>query len=89
MKSFLIILYLIVNSSVLACPGCVGSMDDPKMGNIVPILAGFIVLTYIPFYLIYKTIIKNKNFNDHIDEGLDNPDQCEKEIVDAGTKESL
>jgi len=40
-----------------------GSVNDPKSGNIVWILGGFIVLTYIPFYLIYKTIFKNRNIN--------------------------
>lgn len=54
---------------VMACPSCMGSMDDPKSGNLVYILGGFIVLTYIPFYLIYKTIIKNRNFNEQIENG--------------------
>jgi hypothetical protein len=53
----------------MACPGCAGSMDDPYKGNIVYILGGFILLTYIPFYLIYRTIIKNKNFNQKLEDG--------------------
>jgi len=44
-------------------------MDDPKSGNIVYILGGFILLTYIPFYFIYKTIIKNHDFNKQVDSG--------------------
>lgn len=57
----------------MACPGCIGSMGNEKMGNIVPILAGFILLTYIPFYLIYKTIIKNRNFNQQVEENQKAP----------------
>lgn len=63
------LLMLIMTEAILACPSCMGSMDDPKSGNLVYILGGFIILTYIPFYLIYKTIIKNKNFNQQVDDG--------------------
>ena len=48
---------------VLACPTCIGSGNNPKAGNIVYILGGFIILTYIPFYLIYRMIIKHRNVN--------------------------
>jgi len=47
----------------MACPGCVGSMENSKQANLVPILCIFVVLTYVPFYLIYKTIIKHRNLN--------------------------
>ncbi len=60
---------MIFTSALWACPTCVGSMDDPKSGNIVYILGGFILLTYIPFYFIYKTIIKNHDFNKQVDSG--------------------
>lgn len=63
MKKVFALTLLLVAETIVACPSCVGSMDDPKSGNIVPILGGFILLTYIPFYMIYKTIIKNRNFN--------------------------
>lgn len=52
-----------ISLSAWSCPSCMGSVNDPKSGNIVWILGGFILLTYIPFYLIYKTIFKNRNIN--------------------------
>ena len=69
MKTMLALIFMMTVDCALACPGCAGSMDDPYKGNIVYILGGFILLTYIPFYLIYKTIIKNKNFNQQIEDG--------------------
>lgn len=71
MKTIIAILFLVVSELALACPSCMGSIDDPKSGNLVYILSGFILLTYIPFYLIYKTIIKNKNFNEVVNDGND------------------
>ncbi len=69
MKFIVTFVYLFFLEAALACPSCMGSMDDPKSGNLVYILGGFIVLTYIPFYLIYKTIIKNRNFNEQVEDG--------------------
>lgn len=45
----------------LACPMCAGSKNNPEDQYLVYILMGFIALTYIPFFIIYKTIIKNRN----------------------------
>ena len=57
---------------VLACPGCAGSMDNPKDNMLVWILTGFIILTYIPFYILYRTIIKNRHLNESAeDKALD------------------
>ncbi len=69
MKTIIFVLFLLITELAMACPSCMGSMDDPKSGNLVYILSGFILLTYIPFYLIYKTIIKNRNFNEVVDDG--------------------
>ncbi|MCO4792968.1 MAG: hypothetical protein KC493_04610 [Bacteriovoracaceae bacterium] len=44
----------------LACPGCAGSMGNRKDSYTVYILMTFIALTYIPFFIIYKTIIKHR-----------------------------
>jgi hypothetical protein len=63
MKITLALLAIISSSTLLACPGCAGSMDDPLAGNVVYILGIFVLLTYIPFYLIYRTIIKHRNAN--------------------------
>lgn len=69
MKKLISLFFYIAAEAAMACPSCVGSMDDPKSGNIVYILGGFILLTYIPFYLIYKTIIKNRHFNNQVEDG--------------------
>jgi hypothetical protein len=63
MKKLIASFLITFSSAVLACPGCAGSMDDPLAGNVVYILGVFILLTYIPFYLIYRTIIKHRNAN--------------------------
>lgn len=46
-----------------ACPSCVGSMENPKQSNVTWLLGLFILLTYIPFYFIYRIIIKNRHAN--------------------------
>ncbi|PIK14553.1 hypothetical protein [Halobacteriovorax sp. JY17] len=53
--------------SAHACPGCAGSMGNPRDKYLVYILTVFIILCYIPFYFLYKTIIKHRDFNNHID----------------------
>ncbi len=58
----------IISTSAWACPGCAGSMDNPKDTRIVYILMVFIALIYIPFMLIYRTIIKNRKLNDQLYE---------------------
>jgi hypothetical protein len=50
-----------------ACPGCAGSMNNPKDKYLVYILTAFIALCYIPFFIIYRTIIKHRNFNEQIE----------------------
>lgn len=71
MKKLISLLFYVACELAMACPSCMGSMDDPKSGNLVYILGGFILLTYIPFYLIYKTIIKNRNFNESLGDGTE------------------
>jgi len=69
MKALMATLLLLFSSTLLACPGCAGSMDDPLAGNVVYVLGIFILLTYIPFYLIYRTIIKHRNANAIAEDG--------------------
>lgn len=47
----------------LACPMCAGSDLNPADKYLVHILGGFIILTYIPFFLLYKMVIKNRHLN--------------------------
>ena len=58
-----ILLILFISGQALACPGCAGSMDNPRDSYTVYILMVFIGLTYIPFYFLYKTIFKYRNLN--------------------------
>lgn len=67
-KTLIAILFNAFISTAWACPGCVGSMDNPKDGYKVYILMVFIGLIYIPFMMIYKTIIKNRRLNDELYE---------------------
>ncbi len=64
MKSFLlpigILILVLFSDYVFACPGCAGSMDNPKDGRLVWILVTFIGLIYIPFFILYKTIYKHR-----------------------------
>ncbi len=60
--------FLFANEFAQACPLCAGSSDNPRDGYIVYILMGFIALTYIPFYILYRTIIKNRNSELILDE---------------------
>ncbi len=55
MKKFLFIFFLSFFSfAAWACPGCAGGVNDNKSYNTILILSVFIVLTYIPFYLMYR-----------------------------------
>ena len=57
---FLSFLALIVFSSTAsACPNCAGS-DNAADKYTIYVLAVFILLTYIPFYIIFKTAAKKK-----------------------------
>lgn len=68
-KTLLAILFnTLITTTAWACPGCAGSMDNPKDARIVYILMVFIALIYIPFMMIYRTIIKNRKLNDQLHE---------------------
>ncbi len=54
-------LFLIFSfSKVLACPSCAGSLNNSETIFTVYILMGFILFTYIPFFLIYRIVYKNR-----------------------------
>jgi hypothetical protein len=56
--SLLILTIFLFADSAWACPGCAGSMDNSKYESTVYILMAFIGLTYIPFFILYKTVWK-------------------------------
>ena len=63
MRLIVALVFTLYCELIFACPTCIGSGNNPKASNIVYILGGFIVLTYVPFYIIYSMIIKHRNFN--------------------------
>lgn len=71
MKYSLALTLILLSSKIMACPGCAGSMENSKQANLVPILIVFIALTYVPFYLIYKMIIKHRNFHQALSDELE------------------
>ena len=60
-KILAIIFSIFLMGQAFACPMCAGSKTRPEDQYLVYILMGFIALTYIPFFIIYRTIIKNRN----------------------------
>ncbi|MFZ4713123.1 MAG: hypothetical protein ACOYL6_05410 [Bacteriovoracaceae bacterium] len=65
MKNLLLLVVIFLFSvAAWACPGCAGGSADGKSINTVWILSIFILLTYIPFYLLFRITKKydvNKN----------------------------
>jgi hypothetical protein len=48
-------------SDAYACPSCSGSSNNEGDKMSVYVLLAFIASTYIPFYLFYRIIKKNKD----------------------------
>ncbi|MBL7665599.1 MAG: hypothetical protein JNM93_10740 [Bacteriovoracaceae bacterium] len=48
------------SSVVLACPNCAGSAGKPGDQYLVYILGSFILLIYIPFYILFKSAYKKR-----------------------------
>lgn len=61
---YLVLIFLV--ELTYACPGCAGSMNNPKDGRLVWILCAFILFTYIPFYILYRTIVKNRHLSGNV-----------------------
>jgi hypothetical protein len=67
MKAFLALTTFLYGQAVVACPACAASnMDNPEASNMAYILMIFIGLIYIPFYVLYRMVYKNRNFNQPI-----------------------
>lgn len=60
LRSLLAALVFFVPAIAMACPGCVGSGGETRDLYVVYVIMGFIALVYIPFFLLYRTIIKNR-----------------------------
>lgn len=64
MSFILSIIIFLIPSLAAACVGCAGSMDNPRDLTYIYVLGGFILLVYIPFYIIYRTIKNNEGANE-------------------------
>lgn len=62
-NKLIILLFASMTGPLWACPGCAGSMDNPKDLTYIYVLAGFIALIYIPFFIIFRVIKQNKDAN--------------------------
>lgn len=66
MKNSLIFLLILFSGQALACPTC---MSDPETSKTYLIVIWtFIFLIYIPFFILFRSIIKNRNINKQIQE---------------------
>lgn len=60
-KTFYLISLFLLSGQAFACPTC---MSDPETGKTYLIVIWtFIALIYIPFFILFRSIIKNKNIN--------------------------
>lgn len=64
MKNKIVFLLMIISGQALACPTCISDPETSKTYLIV--IWTFIALIYIPFFLIFRSIIKNRNINKQI-----------------------
>lgn len=65
--AFFILSFLMI-SDLLACPYCVGSSQGGKDSNTTVVLATFVLSLYIPYFIIYRLIKKQrqlKEANEH------------------------
>jgi hypothetical protein len=63
MKILAALFSFLFSFAAMACPYCMTDMDNPSAKNVIYVLMIFIALTYIPFAILYRMIIKNRNFN--------------------------
>lgn len=73
MKYLSSILLFLFSSSVWACPYCAGTDQGGKGMTTVIVLGIFILAAYIPFFLIFRKIIKLRNLNNVHKNGTFSP----------------
>ena len=61
MTKYFALLFTLLPRAPLACPMCAANSNTSE--TTVYVLMGFIALTYVPFFIIYKLIVKNRNKN--------------------------
>lgn len=60
MKTLIPIFLYLLSATILACPMCSGT-EQEKDQYTVPILASFILITYIPYAIIFRLIKKYRH----------------------------
>lgn len=63
MKKLLILLTILAGQVLVACPNCAGS-ENAQDKYTVYVLSAFIILIYIPFYLLFKMAFKHNPHKD-------------------------
>ncbi len=58
MRSFFLMIFLAVPTAVLACPNCHAVVGKGKPPYTIIILGIFVLLTYIPFYILFRAAKK-------------------------------
>ncbi len=66
MKLLTSLCFLFASAAALACPYCAGSTGNEGDQYIVYVLGGFILLTYIPFYILFR-LTKKKKINNVVE----------------------
>jgi hypothetical protein len=64
MKTTVLLFTLFFVSNLLACPYCAGSSQGGKDNNTTLVLVLFIAAIYIPYFVIYRLIKKQKAFKE-------------------------
>ncbi|MDA9189454.1 hypothetical protein N9O57_00590 [bacterium] len=58
MKTFILSIFFSFSSSLMACPACVNSMGSEKELYVVYVLGIFILLCWLPMWILWRTILK-------------------------------
>lgn len=72
-KTLVFSLSLFFVTDLLACPYCAGSTQGGKDSNTTLVLALFVLAIYIPYYLIFRLIKKQRALAQALKETHDNP----------------
>ena len=58
-----IVFLLSAFQKVMACPGCADVVGNIRESYVPYVVMTFIFLVYIPYYFIFRVIMKNRNVN--------------------------
>lgn len=58
MKFISLFIFFLFSNALYACPYCMSSSSNPKDLYVVYALGTFILLCYVPMYVLWKMVIK-------------------------------